>query len=354
MKHFTKTNSMIVKGFAIILLLIYHLFGNEFVVAAWEVDYGPLPFPVFHTISLFGNICVSLFVFLTAFGISAGLFANPQCNAEKAYQQATGRFFRLMGNFFLLYLSVNLLWWNRFDYASVYGIGKQGLLNCLLDAAGLHNLAGTGTINVTWWYMKIAYIMIFLVPLLVLITKKTGYTVLILVLLFPVVIPMDEDVRRYLFTAGLGVCAAYGGWFEKLVNYRYKVLQWMAGLFGLGFCVILRQNDFIQQNYLHVVDAGVSLFLVYFAGVLLAGVPVLKNVLEFVGKHSMNIYLVHTFFYLLLWQEFIYAFHYAGLILLVLLIVSLSYSIVLEFVKRQLLNLWKWVKGKFCEKYDIT
>lgn len=358
MRTFTKNNSFIVKGFAILLLLIYHLFGNEFVVAAMEVDYRPFPLSGFLTFAVFGNLCVSVFVFMTAFGISSSLFSQKELTTENAYTQATRRFFTLMLNFFLLYLSVNLLWWYKFDYAATYGIGKQGLLNMLLDSMGLHNLAGTSTMNVTWWYMKLAYLLIFLVPLLALITKKIGYIVLILSLMFPVLIPIDPDIERYLFTTVLGVCAGYGKWPDKIMNRKVLnikgtlLLQWLLGVTGFVACVILRQNKFIQENYLYLVDGVVSLFLVYFAGILFAGVPILKNILQFIGKHSLNIYLIHTFFYLLLWQKYIYYFKHAGIILLLLLGISLVYSIMLECMKKWLFKAAKAVWERFIIRFS--
>jgi len=337
MKTFSKNNSFIVKGLAILLLLNYHLFTSPFLNAAMGVDHRPFSEDVFLTFSRFGNICVALFVFMTAFGISRSLLSQAELTVELAYSQATKRFFTLMLNFFLLYLSVNLLWWYRFDYTTTYGIGKQGLLRRLIDSLGLHQLTGTPTLNETWWYMKLAYLLIFLVPLLTLLIRKVGYTLLILSLLFPVLIPMDPDMKRYFFTAALGVCTAYGSWPEKLMNKSLpKLLQWPVGIAGFVFCVILRQNKFIQENYLYIVDGPICLFLVLFSGILLAEIPLLKQVLSFIGKHSLNIYLVHTFFYLLLWQKYIYYFKPAGITFLLLLGASLLYSVLLEWVKKGL------------------
>lgn len=337
MKTFSKTNSSVVKGFSILLLLNYHLFNSQYTIAAMEVNHSPIPLSAFLTFANFGNICVSLFVFMTAFGISRSLFSQKDLSAEKAYSQATRRFFTLMLNFFLLYLSVNLLWWSHFDYTKIYGIGKQGLLNRLLDALGLHHITSTGTLNVTWWYMKLAYLLIFLVPFLAFWVQKLGYTILLLSLMLPIILSVDPDVKRYLFTAVLGVCAAYGNWPEKLMNKSCpRLLQWALGIAAFLTCIVIRQNAFIQANYLFVVDAPICLLLLFFAGILLANVPLLKNVLSFIGRHSLNIYLVHTFFYLLLWREFIYSFRFAGITLLLLLCTSLLYSVILEWAKKWL------------------
>lgn len=333
-KQFKKENSLVVKGFAILLLLMYHLFENEQLVTSMGVDHSPFGLSGFLTFTGFGNICVAIFVFLTCFGISAGLFAKPELTVQEIYEQAVKRFFRLMKNFAILYVSVNMLWWYKFDYQSLYGTGKQGILHLVTDALGLSMFFDTPTLNMTWWYMELAYILIFLVPILVYIVKKTGYTAMLFAVLLPAAVFVQPDVERYLFTAVLGVCAAYGRWPDKLMNIKLsKAVQWIIGIAGFAVCVLVRQNFAVQQHYVQIADGAAALFLVYVAGVLLAGVPLLGNVLEFIGKHSMNIYLVHTFFYMSLWQKFIYQFHAAWAILAVLLGVTLLYSVCLEGIK---------------------
>ena len=107
-KQFSKENTNVVKGFAIILLLIYHLFENENLVTSLEVNYAPFGLADFLTFTGFGNICVAVFVFLTGYGISKGLYAREGITVKEAYGQATKRFFKLMGNFAVLFASVNV------------------------------------------------------------------------------------------------------------------------------------------------------------------------------------------------------------------------------------------------------
>ena len=346
MNTFSIKHSYSVKGVAILLLLFYHLFASKYEVLAMGVNYEPFPLETFRILANFGHICVAIFVFMTAFGISRGLFEQQELTPYKAYSQATKRFLKLMADYLFLFLSVNILWGRKFDYASIYGIGKQGLLNFILDATGIHSFYETPTINVTWWYMKIAYILIFLVPLLAIIAKSIGYPILIISLMIPLIIPLPYEMEKYLFTATLGVCAAYGKWPEKLMNIRVPmILQWLFGILGFVFCVLLHQNEFVQENYLFFANGIIALFFMYFGGILMSCIPGVSKLLQFVGKHSMNIYCVHTFFYLLLWRQFIYQFRYAGVILLVLLVCSLFYSVVLEFIKKYLLVFFKSMKS---------
>ncbi len=334
-KEFTKEHSFMAKGLAILLLLTYHLFENETLVTSLDVIYKPFSLAGFLTFTGFGNICVSIFVFLTSFGIATGLLAQKEMTPALAYKQAVKRFIILMINFSVLYLSVNLLWWYKFDYQSLYGLNKQGLLYILTDATGLSMFFSTPTLNGTWWYMEIAYLFIFLVPFLTWLVKKIGYPVLLLACFVPFIVTFNPDMERYLFVAAFGVCAAYGKWPDKLLSLKiHPVFQWIIGIAGFILCILVRQNYVVYEYYVTLIDAPITLFLVYLAAALIGSVPILGKVFAFIGKHAMNIYLVHTFFYMALWQKYIYYFRYAGITFLLLLVSCLLYSVLLEFIKK--------------------
>ena len=58
--------------------------------------------------------------------------------------------------------------------------------------------------------------------------------------------------------------------------------------------------------------------------------------MQFVGKHSMNMYLTHTFIFCLFFPDFIYGFKYPILIFLALFTTSLLLSVCIEFVKKRI------------------
>ena len=328
------------KGLAILLLLAYHLFDSKETIVSMGVNHAPFSLEGFLRLSSFGNICVSIFVFLTSFGISRGLLTQKETFGKEgfwriSYGQAVGRYLRLTLNFAILYLSVNLLWWHKFDYQSLYGAGDQGVLLMLTDALGLSMFFGTPTLNATWWYMELAYLLIFLIPLLVRLVEKIGYPLLLLAFLLPSALTIQPDLRRYFFVAVFGACAAWGNWPDRLLELKlHPILRWLAVAFGFVLCVLIRQNYMVHEHYVHLIDAPMSLFLVYAAAGVAGAVPLLGKALAFLGKHSMNIYLVHTFFYMMLWRQYIYRFQYAGITFLLLLAVCLLYSVLLEAIKK--------------------
>ncbi|MBR3720039.1 MAG: acyltransferase family protein [Firmicutes bacterium] len=348
--EFDIARSQTAKGLAILLLLFYHLFHEAWEIEEMSVNTAPFTNEALIAASRFGNICVAMFVFLTGFGIAKGLqklsgksFPSGNARTLEIFAQAIRRAGKLMGNFLLLYLSALLVFFGKLDLAGLYGAGKQGILHGLTDALGLASLFDTPTINETWWYMGLAFALIFLVPVLYLAYEKIGNALLPIALLVALLIPMNDGLRMYLFTAAMGVCAAGGGWPERAASgWKVPALQWIWYIVLLAIAAPLRQNYIVQESYLPLADALIALLLVNFAGGLLHRIPGLRQVLGFLGRHSMNMYLIHTFFYLLVWREVIYYFHPWYVTWLVLILVSLLYSVMLELIKKG----GKWLIGR--------
>lgn len=335
--RFTKRDTLVVKGIAILLMLFYHLFESGELLDTLNVDHRPFSQDTFLMLSGFGNICVALFVFLSAYGITKGLSAEESGETYDlcaALRGAWKRGLKLIGSFVVMYISVNLLWFSYFDYGKLYGSGWQGGMFGLLDMLGLANIFDTPTLNMTWWYMETALVIIFLIPLVYPAVKKAGRYLILPALLLPSVVQMDGDMARYYLVMLLGAVAAREGWLEKILTWKLKKC-WKAllGLILLVLTVLVRQNFMVHSYFLWILDGPIALFLCWFAAEMLAGIPGLSQILAFLGRYSMNMFFVHTFFYMSLFREFIYSFRYAGLIFLVLTGVSLSYSIVLELIK---------------------
>ena len=78
----------------------------------------------------------------------------------------------------------------------------------------------------------------------------------------------------------------------------------------------------------------------------------LRFVLAFLGKHSSNIFMIHTFFYFYFFQEFFYQFEEPEVIFGMLLATTLAVSVVLELLKsllgyeRLVAKLRQWVSRR--------
>ena len=344
---FTKESTNIAKGIAILLMLFYHLFSNVQDNAIMKVDCSPLPENLFHLFARFGNICVAIFVFLTAYGISVKLFSSETLTLKEAYRSSPKRLGKLFFNYVIMFIVVNLIWFRYFNYALNYGEGKQGVLAFLTDALGLSHLFGTPMLNMTWWYMSIAYTLVFFVPLLAYLCKKTGYPFIGIAFLLPFILPMNNDISRYFFVMALGVVCAFGNWFEKIMNSRFPApVRFILECVVIAFSVFARENEFVQSNLLYLFDGIIAFVIVLFAADCIGFIPVIRKVFAFLGKHSMNIFFTHTFFYLILYREFVFHFRHAGITYLILLGCSLVLSLLLEGIKFLLCLPWKLRKQK--------
>ena len=113
----------------------------------------------------------------------------------------------------------------------------------------------------------------------------------------------------------------------------HPILWWMAAVGGSVLCVLIRQNALVKDWFWNYVDAFVALFLICATVMTVGRIQVVNTVLKFLGRHSMNIFLVHTFFYMIIWRKYVYYFKYAIATFLILLGLSLLYSVILELIK---------------------
>ena len=341
-KSFSKEDTILVKGIAILFMLFYHLFETYERVNTLGVVYTPLSENVFLMISGFGNICVAVFAFLSAYGISKKLMSLGTADLRNWYKVSVKRYLKLLVGFLCIYASVTLLWFYKFDYVKLYGKGWQGALCGLLDVLGLAQVAGTPTLCETWWYMEIAILIIFITPVLLKVVKSMGNYSIIVGVLLPLMVELPFDFKRYYFVILLGVVAANEEWFEKTDFDRIpKWARILIGIVVFAAFVIIRQNYFVYNNFVYLLDGAIAVFFVWFIKELFGGISGVKQVLRFLGKHSMNIYFIHSFIYMIIYQEFIYSFRYAGLIFVVLLAICLVYSVCLEGIKKSAIRLWK-------------
>ena len=70
---FTKKDTNIIKGCAIIFLMIHHCFRTSARYAGYDINFAPLNQQMVTYLAAFLKICVPMFVFLTAYGMTISL-----------------------------------------------------------------------------------------------------------------------------------------------------------------------------------------------------------------------------------------------------------------------------------------
>ena len=363
--QFTKKDTALVKGAAILMMLFHHLFTTADRYAGYEIIFQPFGEVFTVQLARFFKICVGIFVFLSGYGVTKSLSALDENDPKRYIKQIGRRTFSLMSGYWIIFILsviaaaiINPSLLNAYkggykiDYA-VFG---------LFDFLGLSELFGTPTLNGTWWYMSLALIIIAIMPLLYRLYKKYGFIPLFMLSFIVCGFVKDArsdeivnyDMVRWLFTLDLGIVFADRDWLAKIkelkiikknntADYTVKLVVYTA-LLACSF--FLRQRSDWTVSY--ICDGIVPAYAVVYCYVILGEIPVLRNVLRFFGKHSMNIFLSHTFLRAYYLKDFIYGLKYPALIFAMLTALSLLLSILIDLIKKY--NGYDKLCGKIIKK----
>lgn len=351
---FTKEHTMQMKGIAIIILLFHHCFLNaqrwatvpyEKLATTKGWGYYPISFAQFssHTIQYlasFSKICVAMFVFMTGYGMWVSYESQKKKTTMSNYIKK--RMVTLMTGFLIIFVVTEILAIPTGRFIEVYGHDFRSVVYMIIDALGLAKLLGTPLFCLTWWYMSLAIVLIMIFPFVHSIMEKYQWIVVVASIIVPRACGFGQstDLFRYLLAYTLGMYFAQHDLLARIKekfmeqNVVGKLLSLIVSLIGLAVIIKCRQNAWIGWKYLDFWDGFAAMYVIVLSYIyILNGKWIVKG-LGFLGKHSMNIFLIHSFYRDVFFHKFIYSFYYAWLDYIVLMAISLVTSIVLEWFKK--------------------
>lgn len=332
-----------IKGAAILMMMWHHCFlkgrYEKYAISFWPLSESQ----VVHVASFF-KICVSLFAFVSGYGLYLA-YQRKKETGEKTDRWLARRLIKLLSNYWFV---VVLSWIvctaiNRYPY-QVYGFERSiyaGVWNMASDFFGLSNLTGAPQLNGSWWYISAAIAFIFLLPLIDAAFDKLGCLCTVgVVLLFPRMCNGYLGGIHFLdflpiFCYGM-IFAKYDifdkwqkGWQRKRnVAAKFTLLLLILGVaYKLYYHLDTKKWWDVQLNLLPLV----AILFFYTAARL---IPILKSVLAFLGNHATNIWLIHTFIRYTYGEAFIYGLGHFVVIISVLFLISLCLSIAVETLKK--------------------
>ena len=351
---FTKEHTMQMKGIAIIILLFHHCFLNaqrwatvpyEKLATTKGWGYYPISFAPFssHTIQYlasFSKICVAMFVFMTGYGMWVSYESQKKKTTMSNYIKK--RMVTLMTGFLIIFAVTEILAIPTGRFIEVYGHDFRSVVYMIIDALGLAKLLGTPLFCLTWWYMSLAIVLIMIFPFVHSIMEKYQWVVVVASIIVPRACGFGQstDLFRYLLAYTLGMYFAQHDLLARIKerfmeqNMARKLLFLIVSLIGLAVIIKCRQNAWIGWKYLDFWDGFAAMYVIVISYIyILNGKWIVKG-LGFLGKHSMNIFLIHSFYRDVFFHEFTYSFYYAWLDYIVLMSISLVTSMVLEWFKK--------------------
>ena len=339
--NFTKNDTLKLKGIAIIMMLFHHCFLGPERYEGHVVSFYPFPEPLINKIALSMKLCVCIFVFLSAYGMTMS-FSERRIDSKSI----ASRYINMISGFIFVFLCLQIfsLVTGQQWYTKVYGTGLMSVVYFVIDFFGLGELFGTPMFIATFWYMSLAQVIIFIFPLMLIIYKKYGsLTLLFLSLIFSLMFPVTPEnhmayLPNYIVCISLGVISADKDLIYKINNYKnarpvisgtIKFFVYLGLIVGL---TILRYYC-LHDRFVCIFEALLPFLIVLFSYKFINNIPVIKTILKSIGVYSMNIFLIHNFIRVAWYYDFTYSFGYFMTIFLVLLVISYLAAVLIEKVK---------------------
>lgn len=336
---FTKDHTMMVKGVLIIMLLSHHVFAADDAMP-YNIDTITNNTLLFYNAAAFFRVCIAGFAFLTAYGMTQTFRSKEKDDPKTLFFMMIRRLIKLELTIAFVYI-IAVLYRGFVMGQSVMELYADGcqegekwpvmLLHMFIDMTGMATYAETAQINITWWYLSYAVILIIAMPFIYLAYRKFRWLLIPAGCLLPYVILNTEIFFSLLLPAViLGTAFSYENWFGK-IKYRNR----KQAVIGLAVCLLIIYIDYLCYIHTNAIFSFIlAVVIPCFVYQYIAVIPIVNTCLKFLGKHATNMFLIHTFIYRYYYPDFIYSFHYAWLILPVLLCVSLGVSILIELLKK--------------------
>ena len=325
----------IIKAIAIIAMLVHHLFYEH-------PEFGD----TIVSIGMIGKICVALFVFLSGYGMAASFPKNAKgrLNSTKLFLSTLckryAKFYLNYWFIFFIFVPIGIFCFDR-PLEAAYGENANLIKSFISDIFGQQSF---DSYNITWWFNAIILALWILFPFLYIALKNRIVSICILIFLFAN--PGDILYALHFIAAGLPtyiipftlgiIIALHINRINKILNAIHPYIVLATSLVAASILLFLRGFPIFENFTGFKVDPFATVFVVL-AVVSLCRVTGWRFAfMQYVGKHSMNMYLTHTFIFGYFFAGFIYGFKYPILIFLALFTTSLLLSICIEFIKRRI------------------
>lgn len=328
------------KGIGILFMLFLHLFCTKDPNFITFINIGGVP--LIYYFALFCDAVVPIYCFSSGYG----LYISNQKGGSKFAQKNLIRIFKLMLNAWIIMILFSIV-------SIIVGKGSEMPANAttfLKNAFLIEN-----TYNGAWWFLQTYVILVLLSPLLIKIIDKIHPIPLILIsgtiyLISYIqkvnpVIHVSNPALNSILSAVVLVGTSQIMFIVGMIFAKYKFISLIRSRFSemrainiwcfLIILLMIAAHGVVQS--LIVAPITALGFILLFS--LMKKSSFINKLLLFFADHSTNMWLIHMFFYLLLFKELVFWPRYPIFIFpwLVLLCVGTSY--IINFIYRPIARL---------------
>ena len=315
------------KGIAICAMLCHHLYGCP--IEGVEPYTGLCAW-----IGNLGKICVAIFLFCSGYGLSAGYENITETKNKLRF--IINRFIKFYTNYwFILLLFIPF---GVFVLGRTFDVAYAGLnmpKRIIFEILGING--GCSYIR-TWWFNQLIIVLYLIFPILYEVIKRVPIFVFVIsvaYLLFGDAYAfriIEFNIWLFLFLVGI-----YWKLFEgkihqiSMVDKKMRILYALISVVLLGLTIFLR-SKLSDLNELRV-DAIVTIAVVLCVIFICRNSSILMRSGALIGKYSMSMYLIHSFFNVPMLHECEWLRGGGNFILLTILCFTLSMAI--EWIKNK-------------------
>lgn len=345
--YFSKVDSQVLKGLAILIMIHHHNFlpgrYDEF-----SVLFSPFSETNINNLAQFFKICVSIFAFITGYGLFCKYYADkPKNDIAWCLKRYIKTFSTFWFNYIMICVATQIIdkrFARTFSQHNIY----WNTIDVMLDFLGLSHLLERPTMISTWWYMGADIIFICSIPLIKKLNDNISYAFL-LMLLIPRVVFSVAGMTENMYGGGVKPWPFFVVMMMGCIFARYKLFDRIQN--GLNCsnrgkifnCILLLMLEILLYKTYGKIPGGdmyeikivfTSIVSIIFIVLYIVPITFIRKPLMILGRHSTNIFLVHSFFRAIYLRQFIYSFRHFILIDLVLLVISILYSVIIEMLKK--------------------
>lgn len=331
------SDTSVMKGIAIIAMLCHHVF---------ETGYPPL----YSIIGIIGKVCVSIFLFCSGYGLAVQFdkaikeFTDIKQKVKFSIKFIIKRLIKFYSAYWFVFVIFVPLGIFVFDRSLIDAYGETNIFTAfIVDFLGLQ---GYNSYNITWWFNKLIIIFYFLFPILFYFCERTkwiGLVISFLLMRFATKLNIFNYYDLLLWQSPflIGIYyKLYKNTFNRLSTLicKYPKITLISILFIFVLCVIFRVVDIPLIHLSGIrMDSYLTVSILLIVLLLIGKTSFFYKMLSFCGKHSMNIYFIHTFFnsYCSFTHNYLHNtwMRIGGGNIIVLLMLCLVISIMIEWIK---------------------
>lgn len=308
-KGMSLEDSYYIKGIAVLMLLYLHLFWSS---SRWQFYYSLIKikgWPLAALSTLPSQPVISIFLYITGYGLFKK-YEKLQGIKEFAcdVKQRIIRVYKIYWFIFGLGTLVVFLFHGKILGGGIYDTP----LELLIDLLGISYLFDTNTLNSSWWYMAPLVLSYMIAPLVYRVVKGNSKSVFIIsnlvIIIFFVFFRTGKSAGGVMDLA-IRIVPLFAGMIVAKENIDSKMVEKLKGnkaiqfllivILGLLFICKFFESTYVLDTYIATIEVlFILLFLRNTDKNIDKDITWISDLLKYLGRNSLIIWLTHSFFIL--------------------------------------------------------